>query len=122
MKPRGRKFSIVSSLKDFCNILRQELFSAGERDESNRYYRAASKTNMADIRETDKPHSPLIEMMFVFMACILFTMLFKCAIYSMNPAMFDISSDTFHMNIIILVLSLGLIALEFRKIYRPEPN
>lgn len=122
MKSKAKKFSAVSSLKEFSKVLWREVFTSGEEEQTIKYYKITAKVNMVDIRETEKPHSPLVEMIFVSMACLLFTILFKCAMYSMKPIMFDISGDDTFINMVMLFFVLGLIALEFRKLYRTEPR
>lgn len=120
MCERGKRFSLVGSLKKFRQILYEEIFYCGEKEEVVNHYKISAKVNMVDIRETERPHSPIVEFIFVFMAFILFTMIFKCTIYSMKSAAFDISESDLFINGIIAFLSIGLILIEFRKIYTPE--
>ncbi|KAI5190427.1 hypothetical protein NEMIN01_1051 [Nematocida minor] len=115
-----RRFSFSASVKEFSAIIWSEIFTSGQGHELNKYYTVTAETIRVDIKETERPHSPLIETMFVFMLCLLYTILLKCAIFSVRPTLFDIPGCNIFINSMIFFISLVLVVLEFRKIYRPE--
>ncbi|KAH9386842.1 uncharacterized protein NEMAJ01_1738 [Nematocida major] len=121
MRSIFRRFSFARSAREFVGYLSDELFTAGQGAETQIYYTIMADPVRTEIKQPERPHSPLVEMMFMCLLCILCTMIFKCAIHSMKPIVFDVSGGNACANIGMGVISALLVVLQFRKIYKPEP-
>ncbi|KAI5136391.1 hypothetical protein NEAUS04_1112 [Nematocida ausubeli] len=116
-----RRFSFSSSFREFIRHISDELFTAGEGIEHPGYYTVYGKSIRVEVKSLQRPHSPVIELMFMGMLCILATMIFKCAACSMKPKLFDISVGCLYINICLAAITVLLVCLEFRKLYKIEP-
>ncbi|OAG31251.1 hypothetical protein NEDG_01664 [Nematocida displodere] len=102
--PRTRRFSIIGSMKEFSSYMVDELFTAGQGCEKKVYDKLETGLMTGvDLKETDQPHMPEIEVVFLGMICILFTIFFKCTLFYSKPAFLDISlSDKWTNAVIVL--------------------
>ncbi|KAI5167440.1 hypothetical protein NEIG_01083 [Nematocida sp. ERTm5] len=115
-----RRFSFSSSIKEFIEYVSVELFSAGCGSVEQQYYTIYGENTRVEVKELERPHSPIIELMFIGMLCILCTVVFKCAVSSMKSRVFNVSVGCLYINFCLSLITVVLVCLEFRKLYKAE--
>ncbi|KAI5187212.1 hypothetical protein NEHOM01_2010 [Nematocida homosporus] len=113
-KRSTRRLSILGSMKDFSKYFLDEILTAGQGDQHQKYTKHKMDLNGVDIKETNKPHRPELEVLFLCMICLLCTLIFKCSFFFTSPVLFDLSGSNIWSNIligIIVAISSGLAIL-----------
>ncbi|KAI5171563.1 hypothetical protein NEFER03_0885 [Nematocida sp. LUAm3] len=106
-----RGFSVICSMKEFYSYVMDEILTAGQGIEKQKYFKSKTGITKVDIKGTNKPHKPELELLFLCMISLFCTIIFKCTFLFTISVPLDISEGIMWINILIVItgaLSIGI--------------
>lgn len=106
-----RRFSVIYSMKEFYNYIMDEMFTAGQGTEKQKYFKSKTGITKVDIKGSNKPHKPELELLFLCMISLFCTIIFKCIFLFTISVPLDISGGAIWINTLIGITAILSIAV-----------
>lgn len=110
------RFTIAGSIRIFCKWLFDEAFTTGQGKDQGGYLKMRTKSVSVDLKQTNQPHRPELEVIFFLMVSLLCTIVFNCMLFCLNPAFGSLGSNIWSTPMLCIIIFLILIVIVVYKL------